>query len=169
MAAPKAPVSPPVAVEVLPLLDERTGERRRVGRRIHRNGSETVFVLADKDPAAFVTEILKATFRARGFRVADSGPVDITVQGRMTHFQVVARPAVAGTTRLEAKVALALTVANRADRSSLRVRTESSPTRQTMFFRPEEASRLLEEAALEAAELLLRDLRLVGRTLRRAP
>jgi hypothetical protein len=161
---------PPLTVIILPFEDRRM-EKGRLGTRTHLWGGETHFDVPGGKPGDMVAEQLAEYLRQHGWQAAvantasgSGGKADVTLKGQVLDMAANARSRL-GSTRMTARVKLALQIANTADGSVAHVTVGGARSDTEIVFEPQYLSNLFNDVLSDSFERLLASAKVEGRTL----
>jgi hypothetical protein len=156
-------------VAVVPFEDKR-GEQRHLGQRVHFWGGESYFDLPNGTVSKATAQALVDYLNRQGWRAAlaqapGADSADVTIHGTITELSVNATGGFMHTD-LAAKNSLALQIMNHGDESTVRERVSGSATDQVFWFDPEDAQALLTDLLESNFRKFVSDVRIDGRAIR---
>lgn len=165
---PKVKGADQVTVAVLWFEDARS-DRKHLGVRTHLGGGETHFQSPGGNTGEAVAKVVRDYLKARGWNVVPAsqgkGSPDVTITGKVQELTVLAKSRFFGTD-LTAKSKLAVQVKNSSDGSTVNLSVFGNGEDTEVWFDPEDAQELVNEAIRKSLEYLVANTKLENRSLR---
>ncbi len=157
---------------VVESFEDARPDTSRLGVRTHLGGGETSFAVQGGHVGEVIAQVLADNLKQMGFQVwVKKSTVtelpekpDITITGRVEHLSAHARSRVFST-KIAAKVKVAIHAANASDRSTVRLNLEGARETTVFSFEPDDAQELVNRMLKENLDKLLADTGVQNRAL----
>jgi hypothetical protein len=150
-------------------FEDARPDRKWLGTRIHLGGGETHFQSPAGNTGEAVANVVRDYLKARGWNVMPAsqgkGSPDVTITGRIQELTVLAKSRLFGTD-LTAKSKLSVQAKNSSDGSTVNLSVFGNGADTEVWFDPEDAQELINEAIGKSLEYLVANTRLENRSLR---